>query len=118
MALWHGHSGLSVVAALAAQAMGDFLTKTAPDTNITVAIEAEILRIQSLSLDELRALWRDTFRKEVPKALTRDLLVRTLCWHIQERAFGGIESAAKYTKLQPSFCLSLAGLGLSQRLAV
>jgi hypothetical protein len=64
------------------------MIKTAPDFNIIIAIEAEIVRIQSRSLDEVRALWRATFRKEVPKALTRDLLVRTLCWDIQERAFG------------------------------
>ena len=59
-----------------------------PDSE-TAAVEAEISRIQTLKPDEVRALWRDTFKKEVPKALTRDLLVRTLCWHIQEKAFGG-----------------------------
>jgi hypothetical protein len=53
------------------------------------AIEAEIERIQSLRPEEVRALWRDTFGREVPKALTRDLVVRTLCWRIQEQAFGG-----------------------------
>jgi hypothetical protein len=53
------------------------------------AVEAEIERIQSLRPDQVRFLWRETFQREVPKALTRDLLVRTLCWHIQERAFGG-----------------------------
>jgi hypothetical protein len=40
------------------------------------------VRIQALKLEEVGALWRDTFRKDTPKALTRDLLVRTLCWHI------------------------------------
>ena len=55
----------------------------------TAAIEAEISRIQSLKPDEVRALWHDAFKKDVPKALTRYLLVRTLCWHIQEKAFGG-----------------------------
>jgi len=53
------------------------------------AVEPEISRIQTLKPDDVRALWRDTFKKEVPKALTRDLLVRTLCWHIQVKAFGG-----------------------------
>ena len=53
------------------------------------AVEAEIERIQSLRPEEVRLLWRDTFQRDVPKALTRDLLVRTLCWHIQEKAFGG-----------------------------
>jgi hypothetical protein len=56
---------------------------------VTATIQAEIFRIQSLKPDEVRTLWRDTFKKEVPKGLTRDLLVRTLCWQIQEEAFGG-----------------------------
>lgn len=70
------------------------------------AVEAEISRIQTLKPDEVRALWRETFRKEVPKALTRDLLVRTLCWHIQEKAFGGhspviLKMLASYAKGRP-----------------
>ncbi|MEY4966791.1 MAG: hypothetical protein RL274_2374 [Pseudomonadota bacterium] len=56
---------------------------------VTASIEEEISRIQTLKPDEVRALWRDSFKMEVPKALTRDLLVRTLCWHLQELAFGG-----------------------------
>lgn len=70
------------------------------------AVEAEIERIQSLRPDEVRALWRETFGREVPKALTRDLLVRTLCWQIQEKAFGGLSPAmlkllASYAKGKP-----------------
>jgi hypothetical protein len=73
--------------------MGDFMIKTTPGPNISVAIEVEILRTQSLNPDQVRALWRETFRKEIPKSLTRDLLVRTLCWHIQERVSGGHSAA-------------------------
>jgi hypothetical protein len=73
----------------------------------TATVEAEISRIQTLKPDEVRALWRDTFKKDVPKALTRDLLVRTLCWHIQEKAFGGhspaiVKLLASYAKGRPS----------------
>lgn len=60
---------------------------------VTVTVEAEILRIQMLKTDAVRSLWRDTFKRDVPKALTRDLLVRTLCWHIQEKALGGHDRA-------------------------
>jgi hypothetical protein len=71
------------------------------------AVEAEISRIQTLKADEVRALWRETFKKDVPKALTRDLLVRTLCWHVQEKAFGGhspgiLKLLASYAKGRPS----------------
>jgi hypothetical protein len=62
-------------------------------SDIAATVGAEISRIQTLKPDEVRALWCGTFKREVPEALTRDLLVRTLCWHIQERAFGGHDRA-------------------------
>ena len=42
----------------------------------------------------------------MPKALTRDLLLRTLCWHIQEKAFGchdraTLQMLAGYAKGRP-----------------
>jgi len=73
------------------------------------AVETEISRIQTLKPDEVRALWRDTFKKDVPKALTRDLLVRTLCWHIQETAFGGHGSTI--LKLLASYAKGRSGDG-------
>ncbi len=36
------------------------------------AIEAEIGRVRSLGLDELRTLWRVTFRSSPPPAFTKD----------------------------------------------
>jgi hypothetical protein len=57
------------------------------------AITAEITRIVGLGLTEVRALWRATFKKEPPHALTRDLLVHQLAWQIQEKAFGGHDTA-------------------------
>jgi hypothetical protein len=55
------------------------------------AIETEIDRVRSLGLDELRTLWRVTFRSSPPTAFTKDLMARFLCWHIQERAQGGLD---------------------------
>jgi hypothetical protein len=55
------------------------------------AIEAEIDRVRSLGLDDLRTLWRTTFRSSPPKGFTKDLLIRFICWHIQEQAFGGLD---------------------------
>ena len=54
-------------------------------------IEAEIDRIRSLGLDELRALWRTTLRSSAPPAFTKDLMARFICWHIQEQALGGLD---------------------------
>src|SRR3974390_2941294 len=49
---------------------------------------AEIERIRSLGLDELRARWRATFRSSPPPVFTKDLVARFLCWHSQGQAFG------------------------------
>src|SRR5580704_11087468 len=55
------------------------------------AIEAEIDRVRLFGLDELRTLWRVTFRSSPPPAFTKDLMARFLCWHIQEQAQGGLD---------------------------
>jgi hypothetical protein len=77
---------------------------TNPDAIAT--IETEVARIQTLKQEDVRALWCNTFKKNVPKTLTRDLLLRALCWNIQENAFGGHSSAilkllACYAKGKP-----------------
>jgi hypothetical protein len=56
-------------------------------------IESEIIRIRSLTIDELRSLWRATFGKDAPVVLTKDLIARVLAWHVQEQAFGGFDRA-------------------------
>ncbi len=56
-------------------------------------IEAEIARIRALGIDELRSLWRVTFKAEVPEAFTKDLIARMLARHIQEQVFGTIDRA-------------------------
>src|SRR5476649_2409448 len=56
-----------------------------------LAIEAEIERVRSLDLDELRELWRATVGTSPPQSLTKDLLVRMIVYRIQEQAFGGLD---------------------------
>ncbi len=56
------------------------------------AIEAEIVRVWALGLDELRTLWRVTFRSPPPPAFSKDLMMRFLCWHIQEQAVGALDA--------------------------
>jgi hypothetical protein len=62
-----------------------------PCAKRAVAVEAEIDRVRSLGFDELRALWRRTFRSSPPSAFTKDLVARFICWHLQEQAFGGLD---------------------------
>ncbi|MEQ8747084.1 DUF2924 domain-containing protein [Pyruvatibacter sp.] len=56
-------------------------------------VEAEIARIRALDKEALRTEWRATFKKPVPKALTKDLLARMLIWEMQARIFGGHDKA-------------------------
>jgi hypothetical protein len=49
------------------------------DAAVIAAVEAEISRIQTLKPEEVRALWRSTFKREVPKAL---ILFEHLCPHL------------------------------------
>jgi len=58
------------------------------------AIAAAIDRIRSLPLDVLRQRWRGEFGRRPPAGLSKDMLGRMIAWHIQERAFGGLDREA------------------------
>ena len=60
-------------------------------TTDAAAIAAEIARIQPLPRDRLRRMWRAVFGRTPPASLSTSLLGRTIAWHIQERAFGGLD---------------------------
>jgi hypothetical protein len=54
-------------------------------------IEAEIERIRSTPIVELRALWRARFKSEPPKAFGPDLLRRGIAQKLQEDTYGGLD---------------------------
>jgi hypothetical protein len=56
-------------------------------------LSVEISRLGSLRLKDIRAAWATEFRRTPAKELWRDLLLRTLVWRLQERAFGGHDKA-------------------------
>lgn len=56
-------------------------------------IEAEIERIRSMTIVELRALWRAKFKSEPPEAFGPDLLRRSIAQKLQEDAYGGLDRA-------------------------
>jgi hypothetical protein len=62
-----------------------------PTTAAEVA--AEIERLSGLCVRDLRTAWATEFRRDPPKGLWRDLLLRTLAWRLQENAFGGHDKA-------------------------
>jgi hypothetical protein len=57
------------------------------------SVAAEISRLSGLPLKQLKAAWTAEFCREVPKAMWRDLLLRSLAWRLQEKAFGGHDRA-------------------------
>jgi len=59
------------------------------------AVSAEIGRLAGLSFKELKVAWVAKFGHERPKNLSQDLLLRTLAWRIQEKAFGGYDKATQ-----------------------
>jgi hypothetical protein len=56
-------------------------------------LAARIAQVAALPLDDLRTAWRAEFRRDPPKGLYRDLLLRTLAWRLQEKVFGGHDKA-------------------------
>jgi hypothetical protein len=62
-------------------------------TDTNGRIEAEIERIRSMPIVELRALWRARFKSEPPKAFGPDLLRRGIAQKLQEDAYGGLDRA-------------------------
>jgi heterodisulfide reductase subunit A-like polyferredoxin len=64
----------------------------------TRAIERELDRIRSLSLEELRVEWRQMHHGESPK-ISRDLLVLALGYRFQEVEHGGLGKSTR-RKLQ------------------
>jgi hypothetical protein len=57
-------------------------------------LEAEIDRIRSLPIDQIRALWWQMLRSQPPATLGKDMLGRMISYHIQEKALGGLSRAS------------------------
>src|SRR6185437_2860024 len=62
-------------------------------TNPTV--EAELDRLPSMPIADLRKRYRELFRTEPPKAFGPDLLRRSIAQRIQEQAYGGLSVATQ-----------------------
>lgn len=58
-------------------------------------VEAELDRLATMPIAELRKRYRDVFRAEPPKAFGPDLLKRSIAHRIQERAYGGLSPATR-----------------------
>jgi hypothetical protein len=68
--------------------MGESQSRQPVATPAAHTLEAELDRIAALSLDEVRALWREMTQQNAPKALSRDLLARMIAYRVQEQRLG------------------------------
>jgi hypothetical protein len=89
-------------------------SKAAIQQSSTEAVNAEISRLSGLPIAELRAAWRAEFHREPPKTLWREMLLRTLTWRLQEKAFGGYDKTT--TKLLEAYGRGKEGSQLHRRL--
>jgi Protein of unknown function (DUF2924) len=62
-------------------------------TEQSMDVAIELVRLEQLTLFELRAEWRRLQRMQPPKTLSRDLLLRGIAYKIQERALGGLPNS-------------------------
>jgi hypothetical protein len=59
-------------------------------------IEAEIAGLLDRSTQELRLAWRKWHRTEPPFGISRDLLIRSLAYDLQQRAYGSPNLALRH----------------------
>ncbi len=54
-----------------------------------------LAELEALSTAELRARWEQVFNRTAPTRASRDLLLRSLAYHIQEQAEGGLNKVTR-----------------------
>ncbi len=59
------------------------------------AVEAELVRLATAPIAELRKRYREVLRTDPPKAFGPDLLRRSIAHRIQEKAYGGLPGPTK-----------------------
>lgn len=62
---------------------------------VNPAIEAELDRLATAPIVELRKRYREVLRTDPPKAFGPDLLRRSIAHRIQEKAYGGLSGPTK-----------------------
>lgn len=56
-------------------------------------LSESLVQLPSLSTAQLRSLWQRQYQVQVPKGLSRDLLLRFIAHRMQEEALGGLSKA-------------------------
>jgi Protein of unknown function (DUF2924) len=63
---------------------------TQPAFALAESPDAALARIGEMTIEQLRACWRETIGSAPPTAFSKDLLARAICYRLQEQAFGGL----------------------------
>lgn len=63
-------------------------------TDLETRIEAEVVELEAMGLEDLRAVWRSRYGMP-PKLRSPQLLRLNLAWRIQADAFGGLDAETK-----------------------
>jgi hypothetical protein len=71
------------------------MERTAPAQSTDPAVEAELDRLATMPIVELRLRYRELFRTDPPKAFGPDLLRRSIAHRMQEKAYGGLSRSAQ-----------------------
>jgi hypothetical protein len=65
------------------------------EATVDPAVEAELDRLPTAPIADLRKRYRELFRTEPPKAFGPDLLRRSIAHRIQEKAYGGLSASTR-----------------------
>ena len=65
------------------------------EATVDPAVEAELDRLPTAPIADLRNRYRELFRTEPPKAFGPDLLRRSIAHRIQEKAYGGLPASTR-----------------------
>jgi hypothetical protein len=58
---------------------------------ISAGLEAKLVELERLSLDDLRLRWRNSWGRLAPARLSRGLLLRVMAYRLQAEAFGDLD---------------------------
>jgi Protein of unknown function (DUF2924) len=57
------------------------------------AIEEKLARIGAMTIEQLRAAWRETFASDPPVAFSKDFFARAISYRVQEEALGRLSAS-------------------------
>ena len=77
-------------------------------------LQAELVRLEGLTLFELRNEWRRLYRMAPPMRLSRDLTLRGIAYKLQEQAQGGLSRSLLARLAQSAEPAGVAGLAVAR----